>query len=83
MTPERYQRISAIVDGALDLPETERSRFVEDECAGDADLREHVTRLLEAEQRQDSFLDVPAFEVAARDAAEQHTDSLIGHHLGP
>ncbi|MGB5036773.1 MAG: bifunctional serine/threonine-protein kinase/formylglycine-generating enzyme family protein [Blastocatellia bacterium] len=83
MTPERYQRISAIVDGALDLPECERDRFVELKCAGDEDLREHVTRLLEAEKRHDSFLDVPAFEVAARDAAEHHIDSLIGRHLGP
>lgn len=83
MTPERYQRINAIVDGALELPAPDRIDFVDRECGGDLDLRASVLRLLEAEQVEESFLDTPAFEAAAREIAAERVDSIVGNTLGP
>ena len=44
---ERYQRLSKLVDEALDLPEEMRESFLTDACAGDAELRRQIDRMLD------------------------------------
>ena len=39
---ERFRRVDAIFDAALDLPTAEQVAFVERECAGDESLRAEV-----------------------------------------
>ena len=46
MTPERWSRIKELFGAALETPESERPRFLESACGGDADLRAEVERLL-------------------------------------
>jgi len=46
---ERHERIKRIFDRACDLPEGERSAFLDRECGGDAELRAELTELLAAE----------------------------------
>jgi eukaryotic-like serine/threonine-protein kinase len=47
VTPERWQHIARIYDGALDQDETTRKGFLDEACAGDEDLRREVESLLD------------------------------------
>ena len=38
MTPERFARIDALFNAALDLPPTQRHAFLDRECTGDPEL---------------------------------------------
>ncbi|MGA9626268.1 MAG: serine/threonine-protein kinase, partial [Bryobacteraceae bacterium] len=46
MTPARWSQIKELFSAALETPESERPRFLESACGGDADLRTEVERLL-------------------------------------
>ena len=48
MTPERRQQVERIYQAALDRDPTARSTFLDDVCAGDAQLRAQVESLLSA-----------------------------------
>lgn len=62
---ERFRRVDAIFDEALDRPIEEQSEFVDAACAGDVALREAVHRLLRAHRRSGGFLQSPALHMAA------------------
>jgi len=47
VTPERWQQIARIYDGAVVQDENARQRFLDDACAGDEALRREVESLLE------------------------------------
>ena len=48
MTPERHARAEEIFQAALELPRACRSRYLDEACAGDAELRAYLQRLLDA-----------------------------------
>ena len=54
---ERWARIQELFHAALELPGPDQKAFLEQECAGEADLVEEVLALLEEDRRQDSMLD--------------------------
>ncbi len=54
------QRAKSVFLAALEKTPEERSGFLEQACAGDADLRRCVDRLLQAHDRPDSLLDAEA-----------------------
>ena len=47
---ERWQRIEAILDEALELPGEEHAAYLDQACAGDAEFRAEVEALLAADQ---------------------------------
>jgi hypothetical protein len=61
----RWQRLSAILDRAIELPQERRARFVEEVCGGDQDLLTDVEELLTAAGAPDDFLASPAAEHVA------------------
>ena len=65
MRPERWQRIEALLDSALDLPTGDRVAYLERECAGDAELLREVSAILEAGRRPDPVLDASAARLGA------------------
>jgi serine/threonine protein kinase len=69
---------------ALELDLGLRAAFLDEECAGDAELRREVESLLAAhegvEQKGD-FLKQPAPEVAARAMAAEQSTSLLGRQI--
>ena len=71
MTPEQYQRVGHLYHQALELDGDNRAEFLERECAGDELLRREVESLIAAHEEQESFLSVPAVEVAARQMAAE------------
>lgn len=60
MTPELYERVRALFDAALTMPESARLPHLRQDCAGDNELFEHVTSLLRAHRESNSFLEEPA-----------------------
>ena len=50
MTPARWSQIKEVFSAALETPDSERPRFLESACDGDADLRAEVERLLAGNQ---------------------------------
>ena len=76
LDPERWRRLSTILDGALDLPSEARARYLDLACGGDAELRREVEDLLAAEASAGPFLETPAGERSAPLVAE------MVQHLG-
>jgi hypothetical protein len=63
--PERFRRIDALFDAALDVPERERDAWLDRECAGDAALRADVEVLLRSAETAGSHLGENVAEFAA------------------
>src|SRR5579885_2304205 len=68
MTPQEYQRACDLFDQIHDLSDSERQAALEMGCAGNAQLRARVERMLAADRRADggAFLARRAIEDAAR-----------------
>jgi WD40 repeat protein/predicted Ser/Thr protein kinase len=57
-SPDFFSRVEAIVQAALDAPPGERKRIIEEQCAGDQELRRAVQRLVEIpDTNVETFLD--------------------------
>jgi serine/threonine protein kinase len=74
MTQSNRDRIQAIFLDALELPESERSAFVEKKCAADPDCIREVNSLLDATARP-GFLDSPVANLGL-------PESLVGETIG-
>ncbi len=61
MSPERWHRIEAVFQSAVDLPKNERSTFLDAECGPDDDLRLEVERLLASDESADEFIESPVW----------------------
>ena len=71
MTPERWQQIRSVFEQAEPLNDAERTRYVEQACAGDAELRAEVESLLNAMARAGSvFMARPAADLVQPIASE-------------
>jgi serine/threonine protein kinase/tetratricopeptide (TPR) repeat protein len=60
---ERWRRIDALLDGALDLQANEREAWLRQACGNDVELYERVKRVLDAGERPDAFLRQPIARV--------------------
>src|SRR5262245_57778097 len=85
MDAKRWGQIKEIYDHALDLCGDERDVFLVEACGDDTDLRREVETLLAAHADAGTFLQAPAFEVAAREIVADEVSSpatqLIGREL--
>jgi eukaryotic-like serine/threonine-protein kinase len=52
MTPERHDQIQRIFEAAASIQGTERDAYLDHACAGDAELRDRVKKLLAADQQK-------------------------------
>jgi hypothetical protein len=50
MTPERWQGIKVVLDGALEIERNDRAAFLDRACAHDASLRHELEVLLAADE---------------------------------
>jgi len=66
MQPDRWQLIDRLFHAALEIPEDRRSAFLEERCTNDRALRGEVERLLARCREANTFLEEPAWDVAAR-----------------
>ena len=66
MPDDRWRRIENLYHAALKLEPAERAAFLERGCEGDESIRREVASLLAQSDVEDSFLDLPAVEMAAK-----------------
>ncbi len=61
MSPERWRRIEAVFQAAVDLPEHQRDQFLRAECGPDDELRAEIERLLDSDGSADEFIESPVW----------------------
>src|SRR5262245_49600670 len=66
MERDRWKQIEPLYHAALERGPEEREAYLEQACAGDADLRREVADLLACDDPDDDFFQSPAIEIAAR-----------------
>ncbi|MDJ0838813.1 MAG: serine/threonine-protein kinase [Acidobacteriota bacterium] len=59
MESTRWQQIDALLDRVMDLPNGERTAFLDEACAGDPELRRELESLIEADAGAGEFLEDP------------------------
>jgi len=70
MKPEHWEKVAQLHRATLNVEEGRRAAFLQEECAGDEDLRREVESLLAYEGKAENFMESPALEVAAKQLAE-------------
>ncbi|MFN2491428.1 MAG: protein kinase [Pyrinomonadaceae bacterium] len=83
MTPERWQQIEEVLHGALDRRPQDRASFVEEECAGDDELKLEAASLVRAYEEADEFMERPAMAEDARVLVGPNFADNIGRDIGP
>lgn len=61
MSPERWQKIEAVFQAAIDLPNPDRDAFLAVECGPDEELRLEVKKLLVSADSADGFIESPVW----------------------
>ena len=79
MTPARWSQIKEVFSAALETPESERPRLLELVCAGDADLRAEVERLL-AGNAEPSWQSPAADLLAESSLTQLSAGARLGHY---
>src|SRR5438132_9645710 len=82
MTPERWQKVKEIFQGALDRAPGERSAFLSSACGGDEALRKEVESLIATHEKDGSFIDSPAYEAAAELIMDEKAELKPGQTIG-
>ncbi len=82
MKPERWNRVRAILDEALERPSAERDLFVEDACSGDAILLDAVRTLVRAHGDATKILEESTEKLpqSSRAAGELRPGEVIGNY---
>jgi serine/threonine-protein kinase len=78
VTPQRWHQIEEIFARAESLDAARRADFLDEACAGDAELRDEVESLLAAAATPDRRVDQPI--VSLREPLEP---SIVGRRIGP
>jgi serine/threonine-protein kinase len=85
MQPERWRRIEAIFDRAVELDPGQRDQVLSAECGEDTKLRAEVEALLKADGSSEAILDMPVSQVAGpllslpnSDPENAHIGEVIG-----
>ncbi|MDQ3818743.1 MAG: serine/threonine protein kinase, partial [Acidobacteriota bacterium] len=81
MTAQHWQRIKEIFHSAIELEPGARARSLDSACAEDERLRKEVESLISAHEKEGSFIDSPAYEVAAGLLADGVGDALVGRQI--
>ncbi len=61
MLPERWKRIEAVFQAAVELPLPERKPFLKAECGSDDELRLEIERLLASDEAAEEFIESPVW----------------------
>jgi eukaryotic-like serine/threonine-protein kinase len=82
MTPERWRQVKEIFNSAINYRPEERSVFISEACSGDEDLRSEVESLIASHEKTGSFIDEPAFQVAASLLTDEKSELKPGQTVG-
>ena len=76
------ETIESIFHAALELPPEQLDAFLEQRCAGDANLRRQVEQLLESHRQADRFIEHPLVRPQSDVVESDDGDRLIGQIVG-
>jgi tetratricopeptide (TPR) repeat protein/tRNA A-37 threonylcarbamoyl transferase component Bud32 len=65
MTPERWRQIKDCFDAVVDVPSADRSSVMARVCAGDAELRAEIERLIDEHESAGDFLTEPVIRTTS------------------
>ena len=82
MNPDRWQQISQVFQAALARDAQQRTRFLDDACAGDPALRREVESLLGHRDNPDKFLAERAAPMAAMVLADAPSHDVLEGQFG-
>jgi len=77
----RWQRIDALLEQALTLPEADRDAWLDEHCGGDEALKREVLELLSFDGEQTGGLRT-SIESAAGSLVDDQSDRMIGETVG-
>ena len=77
MKPDRWEHLEPLYHAALERAPDERVAYLEQACAGDAELRREVESLLAVDEHVVHFIDQPA----AQDFAEEQSTMQMGQRI--
>ncbi len=84
MTPERWERISEVLEKALSLATTQRDQYLTVTCAGDFELRREVESLIASHHEAGSqFLNVAGAVAQGAADTTPRADVRAGRRIGP
>ncbi len=83
MTDDRWPQIKQILDAALDREPSERESYLDQACAGDAELHSAVESLLAAGDTPCGFMEPPVQGVAHSLLSGRGTQLPLGQRIGP
>jgi TolB-like protein/sugar lactone lactonase YvrE len=81
MQSERWRTCTDIFHAALERAPDDRTAFIDESCAGDANLRQQVELLLKYHDEAGQFMASPAVEQTP-ELLNEDPDALIGEHFG-
>ena len=83
MTPEQWQKVEAVLQEAIDRPPQDRDSFLDAACAGDRQLLDEATSLVNAYNEAGDFIEQPAISRDAHILVGGDIADKIGHEIGP
>lgn len=83
MTPERWRTVGELFHAALDKPEETRKQWVEDVCAGDAELRAEVLSLLGSDAVAGDGFITKKVQPAVATLLQSNGRPGVPEHVGP
>jgi len=83
MTPEQWQRVEAVLQEAIDRSPQDRASFLDAACAGDRQLLDEATSLINAYNEAGDFIEQPAISQDAHILVGSDIADKIGHEIGP
>ncbi len=81
MTPEQWQKVDEVFQGALDCAPQDRALFLDHVCGGDAVLRSEAVSLINAYEVAGDFIEQPAVTEDARVLVDA-LDHNVGREIG-
>jgi serine/threonine protein kinase len=83
MTPEQWQKVEAVLQAAIDRPPQDRASFLDEACAGDSQMLDEATSLINAYNQAGDFIEQPAISQDAHVLVGGDIADKIGHEIGP
>src|SRR6188768_3915828 len=87
MASNRWEMVERIYHDALEQESGARSAFVSKTCGDDPELLKEVKALLEYDRKADQFIEVPAFELEAKqlaaDGSVEKAPEKLPERIGP
>lgn len=83
MTPERWQKLDKLFHDALEREPSERETFIGEACGADAAWCRELKSMLDHHEQTKSFIESPAYALAAGTLVNDEVDSRRGKAVGP